>query len=143
MSDGLIQQHRTEYSANTLNFNQAANTVLATFFFPRRVTLIRYGIISEASEGLLTAGVLNLAIVNQGGATPVEITGNLLAHGVRARGIGVYKDLTTRQTLEAGELLQIRVDVDAAGTSTGRVWVEYEQDVFNGESIPSTWVEAS
>ena len=67
MSAGLLQQHRTEYSVNTLNFNQAADTVLATFFFPRRVTIIRYGIIAEASEGLIAAGVLNLAIAVQGG----------------------------------------------------------------------------
>ncbi len=143
MSDGFIQQHKTEYSANSLNLNQGANTVLTTFFFPRKVLLIRYGIVSEASEGLLSAGVLNLATVIAGGATATEVTGNLLAHGVRVRGVPVYKDLTTRQALAAGTLLQIRVDVDAGGTSTGRVWIEYEEETFSGANIPSTFIEAS
>ncbi len=140
----IYNQHRTEHSANSLNFNQAANTVLHTFFFPRKVTLRRDGVVSEASEGLLSVGVLNLASVIAGGATATEISDSLLAHGVRVRGVGVYKELdAARVTLTAGMLLQVRVDVNSDATSTGRVWIEVEDEPFNGANIPTTYIEAS
>ena len=143
MSSGFNAEYRTEYSANTLNLNQAANTVLATFFLPRKARLRRYGVISEAAQGLLAPGVLNVATSPAGGATFTEVTGSLLAHGVRARGIGVYKTLPSRVELEAGSVVQVRVDVDAGGASTGRVWIEVEDEPFNGNAIPSSYVAAS
>ena len=112
MADGLIQQHRTENSAGTLNLNQAANTVLATFFFPRKVTVLRYGVISEASEGLLAVGVLNLAIAVQGGATAVEITGQYFGGAYEANfpgGAGIFHAAKLRKLCPL-ELLALEAD---------------------------------
>ncbi|MGW8369298.1 MAG: hypothetical protein ACWGPN_11550 [Gammaproteobacteria bacterium] len=143
MSSGFNAEYRTEYSANTLNLNQAANTVLATFFFPRKARVRRYGVISEAAAGLLAPGALNLATSAAGGASFTEVSSSILTHGARARGIGVTKTLGSRLELEAGSLLQVRVDVDAGGASTGRVWIEVEDEPFSGTAIPSTWVASS
>ncbi len=144
MAVGLQSGYRTEYSVGTVDFNQSANTVLATFFMPRKGRIRRYGVVAEASQGLLAAFEMNLNILVQGGASGTEVTGSILDVAAnRARGIAVVKTLTTRIDFNAGELVEVRVDVDAGGTSTGRVWIEVEDEPHSGSNIPSTWIVAA
>ena len=51
MAEGLLYAKEVQYSVNTANLNQAANTVLASFFVSRPATVRRYGVIAEAAEG--------------------------------------------------------------------------------------------
>lgn len=143
MASGFNSEYVTEYSANNLNLNQGSDTVLASFFMPRKARIRRYGVIAEAAEGLLAPGVLNLAIAVAGGASATEVASSNLAHGARARGVAVYKDLTSRVEAEAGQIVQVRADTAAGGTSTGRVWVEYEPQPYVAANIPSSVVKAS
>jgi len=135
---------QVEYSANNLNLNQGSNTVLATFFFPRKCTILRYGVVAEAAEGLLSPCILNMATVIAGGATATEVSNsNLVVGSARARGVPVYKDLASRVEVAAGQLVQIRADTAAGGTSTGRVWIEYVPEAFNGSNIPTAFVASA
>jgi len=145
MSIGHIAGYAQQHSANTLNLNQGSDTVLATFFFPRKATIRRYGIIAEAAEGLLAPSVLNLATVISGGATATAVGSgsNLTVGSARARGVPVYKDLASRVTVESGGLLQVRAGTAAGGTSTARAWVEYEEEPYSGGNIPTSAVASS
>ena len=143
MSAGHIAGYRTEYSANNLNLNQGSNTVLASFFAPRPMTVRRYGVIAEAAEGLLAPGKLNLAIAVAGGASATEVANSTMQPGARARGIAVYGNLASRVQLAAGEILQVRADTAAGGTSTGRVWIEVEDEPYVGANIPTSVVAAT
>ena len=142
MAVGHIAGYQTQSSANNLNLNQGSDTVLASFFMPQPAVLRRYGVIAEAAEGLLAPGILNAAIAVAGGASATEIASSNLAHGARARGIGVYHNFVARNEVPAGGIVQVRADTAAGGTSTGRVWIEYEPQPFAGANIPSTWVAA-
>lgn len=143
MASGFNAEYRTEYSANNLNLNQGSNAVLASFFMPRKAVIRRYGVIAEAAQGLLAPGKLNLAVAVAGGASATEVPNSTLAHGARARGIAVYGNLASRVEVNAGEIVQVRADTAAGGASTGRVWIEVEDQPYNGANIPASVVKAT
>lgn len=145
MAINHISGYNEQHSANNLNLNQGSDTVLATFFIPRKARIRRYGVISEASQGLLAAMRLNLATVTPGGATATAVgAGSVLnPGGARARGVAVYKDIDERVEVDSGGLVQVRAGTAAGDTSTGRVWIEYEEDPYNGTSIVSTAVKSA
>lgn len=132
-----------EYSANNLNFNQAAGTALFTIYAAKPMRVQRFGVISEASQGLLAAMRLRLRRGTDGGDTVENIDDTTLnPGGAVARGIPVYKDMEDRVIINAGETLVVAVQTDAGGTSTGRAWVEFEELPFNGYNIPDDAIKS-
>lgn len=134
--------YQVQSSANNLNLNQGSDTVLATFFVARKAVVRRYGVVSEASQGLLAPSVLNLSYSSDGGANQTAYgSGSTLAVGsARSRGVPVYRNVTTRIEVPAGSTISVRAGTAAGGTSTGRVWIEYDEEPFNGAAIPSNAV---
>jgi len=135
---------RTEYSANNLDFNQAAGTALFTIYAAKPMRVQRFGVISEAAQGLLAAMRLRLRRGTGGGGTVADIADTTLnPGGARARGVPVYKDMEDRIFINAGETLIVAVQVDAGGTSTGRAWIEFEEAPFNGANIPAAAIKSA
>jgi hypothetical protein len=130
------------------NLNQAEDTVLlAAIFFPAGGFIQRFGVVAEAAEGLLAPNELRLRSSVDGGATYVDRSTNdagenaeLDVVAARARGVDVYKDVG--MTIAPNTLVVVASKVAAGGTSTGRVWMEYALNPFNGGNIPTTAVEA-
>lgn len=135
-----------DYSANGLNLNQAGGTRLHTVFAAKPLQIQRYGVVSEASQGLLAPMRLKLQTSTDGGASWSDVTDAddiLNPDGAQSRGVPVNKDMDGRVTIEAGTLVAIAIDTAAGGTSTGRVWLEYQQLPFAGNKVPDKAVESA
>ncbi len=147
MAMGLNAQYRVDQVAGA-NLNQAEDTVLlSAIYFPAGGFIRRYGVVAEAAEGLLAPNELRLRSSTDGGATYADLATNddgtnaeLDVVSARARGVPVYKDVGI--TVDPNTLVVVASKVAAGGTSTGRVWIEYQTEPFNGTNIPTTAVEA-
>lgn len=115
--------------AGAVNLNQAANTLLVSFYLLAGGYIRRLIVVAEAAAGLLAPGVLKLSYSLDGGATFVDVTGATLTHGARARGIPVYRnfDLALAR-IPAGALVAVRVSTDSGGASTARLIVEVQPE---------------
>lgn len=130
------------------NLNQAEDTVFIERYFPSGGRVRRYGVVGDASEGLLAANELRLRVAPATAPqTPVDVAtddgGNICSLDVasaRSAGVLVYVDL--QLTIEPGETVIVASKVAAGGTSTGNVFLEFEEQPFAGSSIPSTAVES-
>jgi hypothetical protein len=121
--------------------------LLAAVYFPAGGFIRRFGVVAEAAEGLLAPNELRLRRSTDGGANYTDIStddsganAELDVVSARARGVPVYKD--TGVTILPGTLVVVASKVAAGGTSTGRVWMEYAIEPFNGVNIPSNAVAA-
>jgi hypothetical protein len=134
--------------ANSVNLNQAEDTVLLERYFPSGGVVRRYGVVADAAEGLLAANELRLRIAPATAPqTPADVAtddgGNVCSLDVvsnRVAGVLVYVD--TQVTVEPGETVIVASKVAAGGTSTGNVILEFQEEPFNGSAIPSTAVES-
>lgn len=122
------------------NLNQAANTVLLSFYLPGGGAVRRYGVVAEAAQGLLAACVLKMSYSVDGGATFTDFATSTLTSGLRARGVPAYRTLNAvlSQAVPANALVAVRVSTDAGGASTARIWVEVENAVYQPANIPAT-----
>lgn len=127
------------------NFNQAANTVLLSFYLPTGGAVRRYGVVAEAAQGLLAASVLKMSYSTDGGATYTDLTTSTLTPGTRARGVPVQRSLNsgTAQSIPANALVAVRVSTDAGAASTGRIWVEIENNVNQPALLPTNGVQVT
>lgn len=131
------------YQALSQNLNQAEDTALLTVYAVKPFVIQRYSVMADASEGLLAANELRLRKTTRGGTT-ADITGtDLDVAENRARGVIVYKDMTSRITIEAGETLIVASKVAAGATSTGDIGLEVVPLPFSGGNIPSDAVAAA
>lgn len=136
------RESKVVYAA-AANLNQAANTVLLTFIAMKPVMLQRHGVIADAAAGLLAPSELKLRLTPVATGVAADIAGSQLDTDVaRARGVGVYKDLSSEVRVDAGDTVTIAVAVDAGGVSTGHVSLEYWELPFAGDEIDA-WVQAA
>jgi hypothetical protein len=134
--------------ANSQNLDQAEDTVLLERYFPSGGFVRRFGVVGDASEGLLAANELRLRVAPATAPqTPVDVAtddgGNICSLDVasaRAAGVAVYVDLGL--TIAPGETVIVASKVAAGATSTGNVFLEFAEEPFNGSSVPSTAVES-
>jgi hypothetical protein len=130
------------------NLNQAEDTVFIEKYFPSGGFVRRYGVVGDASEGLLAVNELRLRVAPATAPqTPVDVAtddgGNVCSLDVasaRAAGVLVYVNLGL--TVLPGETVIVASKVAAGGTSTGNVFLEFVEEPFAGTSIPSTAVES-
>lgn len=128
------------------NLNQAEDTaLLAAVYFPAGGFIRRYGVVSEAAEGLLAVNELRLRRSVDGGANYADIAtsdngdnAELDVASARARGVPVYKDVGVE--IAPGTLVVVASKVAAGATSTGRVWMEYALAPFAGSNVPANAV---
>ena len=133
---------------HSVNLNQAEDTVLLERYFPAGGFIRRYGVVGDASEGLLAVNELRLRVAPATAPqTPVDVAtddaGNICSLDVasaRSAGVIVYVDLGL--TVQPGETVIVASKVAAGGTSTGNVFLEFAEQPFNGTAIPSTAVES-
>lgn len=138
MAVGLLAGYRTEQLA-AANLNQAANTVLLSFYTPALGMLVRrIWLVAEAAAGILAPCVLKLSYSIDGGATFVDVTGATVTPGARARGILVYRNFTARYAIPTGALVAIRVSTDSGGAGTARLGLDYEPQPFQPVNLPTT-----
>lgn len=131
------------HSASNADLNDSENTVLHTVVALKPIQIQRYGVVSEASQGLLSPMRLKLRRVTGGGATAADIAGTTLnPGGARARGVMVYKEPESRVVINAGEHVTVAISTAAGGTSTGRVWIEYQELPFSGTNVPDSAVKS-
>lgn len=134
----------TLFTARGVNLNQAEDTVLLAVYAARPMTVIRYGVMANSANGLLAANELRLRKTTAAGVTAdLASTEDLDVASARARGVIVYKTLTTRIDLAAGDTLILASKVAAGGTSTGDVFIEAIEYPFAGSNIPSNAVAAA
>lgn len=145
MSKGLHAAYE-RIVANSQNLNQAEDTVFIERYFPAGGFVRRYGVVGDASEGLLAVNELRLrkapATAPQ---TPVDVTADdagvspdLDVASARSAGVLVYKTLGL--TVAPGETIIVASKVSAGATSTGNVFLEFEEEPFAGAAIPTTAV---
>lgn len=133
---------------NSVDLNQVEDTVFLERYFPSGGFVRRYGVVGDASQGLLAANELRLRVAPATAPqTPVDVEtddgGNICSLDVavnRAAGVIVYVDLGL--TVAPGETIFVASKVAAGGTSTGNVFLEFTEEPFNGSAIPSTAVES-
>lgn len=132
-----ILGNTTVKGATGVNLNQSANTVLMTLVAHKPLLLQRFGVIADASEGLLAAMRLKMRKTTIADGTVADLTGmgTLDPGGTKARGKGVYKDAEDYVRVDAGDKVTIAVDTSAGGTSTGDVFIEYIELPFSGSGI--------
>ena len=121
--------------ALAVNFNQAANTVLLTFVASKPIMIQRFAAIGDAAAGLLAAMVLKLRIIPIATGAVADLGTERLNGVVRARGLGIYKDLSTPpggRVINAGDTVVIAVSTIAGAVSTGDVSLEYWELPFAG-----------
>lgn len=112
-----------------VNFNQAANTVLVSFYLLAGGYVRRLIAVAEAAQGLLAASVLKLSYSTDGGATYTDVVGGTMTPGTRARGVPVYRNFdVSGAKIPAGALVAVRVSTDAGAVSTGRLIVEVQPE---------------
>ena len=134
--------------ANSVDLDVAEDTVLLERYFPSGGVVRRYGVVADASEGLLAANELRLRVAPATAPqTPADVAtddgGNVCSLDVvsaRAAGVLVYVDL--QLTVEPGETVIVASKVAAGATSTGNVFLEFAEEPFNGAAKPSTAVES-
>jgi hypothetical protein len=147
MALNLLAGYRREV-ANSVNLNQAEDTVLLERYFPSGGVVRRYGVVGDATEGLLAVNELRLRISPATAPqTPVDVAtddgGNICSLDVasaRVAGVLVYVDL--QLTVDPGETIIVASKVAAGGTSTGNVFLEFAEEPFNGNAKPTTAVES-
>lgn len=135
-------------TANSVNLNQAEDTILLERYFPSGGVVRRYGVVGDAVEGLLAANELRLRVAPATAPqTPADVAtddgGNICSLDVasaRVAGVQVYVDL--QLTIDPGETVIVASKVAAGGTSTGNVWLEFTEEPYAGTSKPSTAVES-
>lgn len=123
--------------AAAANLNQAQNTVLLTLRPMRPVRVHRFGVVADAAAGLLAPMDLKLRKVPVNTGTAADITGAVLNGAVKARGFGLVKTLETRvgEDYLPGDEITLCVETAAGGTSTGDVFIEYEELPFQVASL--------
>lgn len=123
------------------NLNQGSNAVHVNTYLAGGGVVRRFGVVAEATQGILASSVLALRVSYDGGATFTELA--TLTPGATARGIPVVNTLSTKTAarLSPGALLQVVDKTAGGGTSTGRVWMEIQREPLNGTSAPSNLVE--
>lgn len=124
-------------TATNQNLNQAENTVLLTYVASKPCIVQRFGVVANASEGLLAAMRLKMRLdpINGDAISDLSGMGTLNPGGAIAQGNGVYKNATDRVEVEAGDHITVAVDTAAGGTSTGDVFLEVEELPFAGSLI--------
>lgn len=133
----------TTYQARAVNLNQAEDTVLLEVYAVKPFTVIRYSVMADSANGLLAANELRLRKTTAAGATADIADTDLDVVSNRAQGVIVYKTLTTRVDVAAGETLIVASKVAAGGTSTGDVGLEVIEHPFSGSNIPAGSVAAA
>lgn len=147
MSTGLYGGYKRE-TANSVNLNQAEDTILLKRYFPSGGVVRRYGVVADSANGLLAVNELRLRIAPATAPqTPADVAtddgGNICSLDVAsARSAGVPIYVNTQVTVDPGETVIIASKVAAGGTSTGNVWLDFEEEPFNGSAIPTTAVES-
>lgn len=147
MAMGFNAEYQREI-VNSVNLNQAEDTVLLERYFPSGGIVRRYGVVGDSANGLLAANELRLRVAPATAPqTPADVDeddgGNICSLDVasnRSAGVIVYVD--TRITVAPGETVIVASKVAAGGTSTGNVFLEFSEEPFAGTSIPSTAVES-
>lgn len=130
------------------NLNQAEDTVFIERYFPSGGRVRRYGVVGDTANGLLAANELRLRIAPADAPqTPVDVAtddgGNVCSLDVAsARSAGVLVYVDTLVTVQPGETVIVASKVAAGGTSTGNVFLEFEEEPFAGPQVPSTAVES-
>jgi hypothetical protein len=134
--------------SNSVNLNQAEDTVLLERYFPSGGFVRRYGVVGDASEGLLAANELRLRVAPATAPqTPADVAtddgDNIVSLDVasaRAAGVMVYVDLGL--TILPGETVIVASKVAAGATSTGNVFLEFQEEPFQVATTPTTAVES-
>jgi hypothetical protein len=147
MALNLLAGYRREIALSQ-NLNQAEDTVFIERYFPSGGFVRRYGVVGDASEGLLAANELRLRVAPATAPqTPADVAtddgDNIVSLDVasnRVAGVIVYVDLGL--TVLPGETVIVASKVAAGGTSTGNVFLEFAEEPFNGAAIPTTAVES-
>ena len=134
----MLERNLTKVAyAASANLNGAANTALLTFVAAKPIAIHRFGVIAAAAEGLLSPMRLKCRITPAKTGTVADIAGAgvLDPGGARARGIGVFKTVTSPVVINAGDTVTVTVDTAAGATSTGHVFLEYGELPFAGNEI--------
>lgn len=130
------------------NLNQAEDTIFIERYFPSGGLIRRYGVVGDASEGLLAVNELRLRVAPATAPqTPADVAtddgGNICSLDVasaRSAGVMVYVD--TQLTVSPGETVIVASKVAAGATSTGNVFLEFLEEPFNGGNKPTTAVSS-
>lgn len=139
-----IYGHTRVEGDTNVNLNQSSNTTLLTVVAHKPMLLQRFGVIADASQGLLAAMRLKMRTTPIATGTTADITemGTLNPGEAKDRGEGVYKDAEDTVRIDAGDSVEIAVDTSAGGTSTGDVFIEYVELPFAGTEIDAFSVSA-
>jgi hypothetical protein len=153
MAMGFNAEYVIAQSAGNVNLNSTSSQL--EHFLRAGGNVRRAGVVAEAAEGLLAAMVLTLEFSVDGGANFTTIA-TLSPAGALARGVNFYKDVPATSAPGVGataqksagavppnSLVRLRVSNAAGGTSTGRLWIELEEQPFNGVNVPANAVAAA
>ena len=122
------------------NLNQAANTILLTFVASKPIMIQRFAVISDAAAGLFAAMQLKLRLTPIATGVAADLGTDVLIGAVKARGLGIYKDVTGPANglrVNAGDTVTIAVAVISGAAGTGDVSLEYWELPFAGDEIVS------
>lgn len=122
--------------AETVDLNQSSNTALLSFVAAKPIIIHRFGVVADSANGLLAATRLKMRETPIETGTEADLSGTTLnPDGSVSRGNGVWKMPDSRIKVSAGDKVTVSVETAAGGTSTGLVFLEYEELPFAGTEV--------
>ena len=130
--------------ATNVNLALAQNVAMLTFITSKPIMIQRFGAIANAAAGLLAPTRLKLRLAPATTGTAVDLGTDILVSAAKARGLGIYKNVTTPGGLrvDAGDEVQIAIEVTSGGVSSADVWIHYWNLPFAGVEI-ADWSESA
>lgn len=133
LSDRVIKV----YTFLNANLALAQNTLLFTFTPTQPIMIQRFTVVGDAAVGLLEPTRLKLRLIPATTGVPEDLGTDRLVSAVKARGLGIYKDITTPGGLrvDAGDAVGFAIEVTSGGVSSADVSIHYWGLPFAGVEI--------
>lgn len=124
-------------TALNVNLALAQDTILFTFTPSQPIMIQRFTAVGDAAAGLLAATRLKLQLIPATTGAPADLGTDILVSAVKARGFGIYKNITTPGGLrvDAGDAIALAIEVTSGGVSSADVSIHYWALPFAGVEI--------